>query len=539
MKFLRQSLVGVFLAALTLALLIYSGQVIVSAVQERMSQEVRPPQAQERVFAVNLQTARPETVTPILEAFGEVQSRRTLELRAASQGRVTYLAESFVEGGTVTAGELLMQVDPADAEGALDRAQSDMLDAEAEVRDADRGLILARDELEAARDQSALRERAYQRQLDLSDRGVGTATTVESAELAAAQARQSVLASRMSVAQAEARVDQAQTTLARARVARRTAERDLEDTRLTAPYDGTLSEVTLVEGRLVQLNERIASLVDPEQLEVAFRISTAQYVRLLDEDGSLLDAPVRVSLNIAGVDLMAEGRISRDSAAVGEGQSGRLLFARLGAAPGFKPGDFVTVHVEEPPLDNIVRLPASVLDAGGTVLVLQGEDRLDVLPVTLVRRQGDAVLLRGAGLAGREVVVGRTQLLGPGIRVRPIRNEAADTGAEQQAEAGTSARADAAPDGDASKADTPVADRPDGDAQPDGAVDLSSAVPGNQLSIGPSMLKLSDERRARLVAFVTDNKRMPEDVKARLLGALQQDEVPEPVVQRIESRMGG
>ena len=46
------------------------------------------------------------------------------------------------------------------------------------------------------------------------------------------------------------------------------------------------------------------------------------------------------------------------------------------------------------------------------MLVLQGEDRLDVLPVTLVRRQGDAVLLRGAGLAGREVVVGRTQLLG-------------------------------------------------------------------------------------------------------------------------------
>ena len=512
MKFLRQSLVGVFLAALTLALLIHAGQTVMNAVQERMNREVRAPQARERVFAVNLVTAQSQSVTPILEAFGEVQSRRTLELRAASQGRVVHLSEDFVEGGTVTEGDLLMEIDPADAEAALDRAQNDLLDAQAEVRDADRGLILARDELEAARDQSELRETAYQRQVDLSERGVGTAATVETAELAAAQARQAVLASRMSEAQAEARVDQARTTLSRMEVALRTAERDLEDTRLTAPFAGTLSGVTLVEGRLVQLNEQIASLVDPDLLEVAFRISTAQYVRLLDADGSLLDAPVRVSLNVAGIALEAQGRISRDSAAVGEGQSGRLLFARLEDAPGFKPGDFVTVHVEEPDLPDVVRLPATALDASSTVLVLGEEDRLDVLPVTLVRRQGDDVLLRGEGLDGREVVIGRTPLLGPGIRVRPIRPQALE-------QAGA----------DAAAPETAAADEATG----------SEAQAPAEMSATPSMLKLSDEHRARLMAFVTDNKRMPEDVKARLLGALQQDEVPAPVVQRIESRMGG
>ena len=53
------------------------------------------------------------------------------------------------------------------------------------------------------------------------------------------------------------------------------------------------------------------------------------------------------------------------------------------------------------------------------------------------------------------------------------------------------------------------------------------------------MLTLTPERRERLKSFVTENKRMPEDVKARLLGALDQDQVPAPVVQRIESRIGG
>lgn len=45
MRFLRQSLVGLFFAAVTLSLLIYAGQLVMNAVQERMSQEARTPQA--------------------------------------------------------------------------------------------------------------------------------------------------------------------------------------------------------------------------------------------------------------------------------------------------------------------------------------------------------------------------------------------------------------------------------------------------------------------------------------------------------------
>jgi membrane fusion protein, multidrug efflux system len=452
-------------------------------VQARMSGDRSAPPARERVFAVNVVAAKPETIAPELQAFGQVQSRRMLELRTAVGGRVITLAESFEEGGEVRAGDLLVQIDPADSQAALDRLQSDLLDAEAEARDAERQLELARDDLAAAEDQAALRARAFQRQKDLEDRGVGTAATVEVAELAAAAARQAVLSRRQALAQGEARIDQAATALARVRIALDTAERDLAETTLTAAFDGTLSEVTLVEGRLVSANEKLALLVDPEALEVAFRVSTAQYARLLDEDGRLLPAAVTVSLDVTGAELLARGRISRDSAIAGEGQSGRMIFARLDAAPGFKPGDFVTVTVREPPVENVARLPASALDAERTVLVLGPEDRLEALPVELVRRQGDDVLVRGDGLDGREVVVGRTPLLGAGIRVRPLREEA--------------------------------------QAEPDQA-----------------MLELSEDRRARLVASVTANERMPAEAKARVLALLSETLVPAQLVQRIESGPG-
>lgn len=159
----------------------------------------------------------------------------------------------------------------------------------------------------------------------------------------------------------------------------------------------------------------------------------------------------------------------------------------LARHPGFKPGDFVTVQVEEPPLDNVARLPASSLDASRTVLVLGENDRLESLNVELVRRQGDEVLLRGAGLEGREVVVGRTPLLGAGIRVRPLRQE------------------------------------PQAQAQ----------------MTKPDMVELTEERRASLIAFVEANNMISTEMKASILTALGNPQVPIRLVDRLEARMGG
>lgn len=482
MRFLRQSLVGVFLAFLTLALLFVAAQIITGAVQDVLNRNDEKPQSRERVFAVSVRLAEPETVTPYLEAFGEVQSRRRLELRAALGGRVLSLADDFEDGGTVVAGEVLVELDPADAQSALDRVKSDLLDAQFEERDAERSLLLAQDELRSAQAQSDLRERALQRQRDLQSRGVGATASVEEAELSAAAAQQSVLARRISLAQAESRVDQATTLLARARIALEAAERDLDDMTIHAGFGGTLTDVTLVEGRLVSANEKLAELVDPRALEVAFRVSTAQFVRLLDAEGDLIDAPVTVSLEVTGADLTAQGRISRDSGSAGEGQTGRLIYARLDDASGFKPGDFVTVTVQEQPLADVVRLPSSALDATGTVLVLGPDDRLEALPVQLIRRQGDDVLLRADGLDGREVVVGRTPLLGAGVRVRPLRLQA---------------------------------------------------------SAEPDMVELTDAKRDQLVAQVQASDAMAQDVKAKLLGQLEGAQVPASLVRRIETRAGG
>lgn len=485
MRFLRQSMTGLFITALAVGLLVYAAQTIGSAVQERMADVPGATGARERVFAVNTVVAQPATVRPVLETFGEIEARRRLELRTAVGGRIVALSEAFENGGRVEAGELLLRIDPSETQAAVARLSVDLQDAEAEQRDAARGLTLARDELAAAEDQGTLRTRAFQRQSDLADRGVGTSTAIEEAELAAAVARANVLSRRQALAQAEARVDLARTGIERARIALEEARRNLADTEISARFEGIISDTQVVEGGLLAANERLGELIDPTDLEVAFRVSTAQFARLIDEEGRLVDTPVSVSLTVAGIDLETRGTLARVDAATGEGQTGRVLFAHLEAARGFRPGDFVTVRALEPPVENVVRLPASALGADGNVLVLSADDRLELLQVRLLRRQGDDVLVRSPLLDGREVVVARTPLLGPGVLVRPLRSQEEST------------------------------------------VSL------------PEMLELTEERRARLMAFIDASDGMPADAKTRMRAQLAEPEVPADVVERLERRMGG
>ncbi|WP_288929511.1 HlyD family efflux transporter periplasmic adaptor subunit [uncultured Maritimibacter sp.] len=490
MRFLRRSLTGLFLAALTVAGLGLAAYIVRDAVETRMARTSGSMPARERVYSVALVPVQSQTVSPVLEAFGEVVSRRTLEIRARTAGTVVELGENFVEGGRVQGGQMLVRIDPSDLEDAVALARADMADAEAEVSDAEAALILEQDDLASAQRQYELRQTAATRQQDLLDRGVGLAADLETARLAESSAEQAVLSARSNINAARARVSSAKIALDRSTIALNEAERRLNEATIRADFSGALADVAALEGRLVTANEQIATLVDPDALEVSFRLSTAQYTRLIDSEGNLVPAEVVVSLDLNDLDLVTTGTIARESAAVGDGQTGRLIFATLARATGFRPGDFVTVTIREPELEGVAEIPATALSSSGTVLVLGDEDRLQEVSVTVARRQGDTVLIEIGDLEGREVVEERTPTLGAGIRVNPQRVDENAEGAE--------------------------------------------GVPA-----APAMVTLDEERRSRLISFVEGNQMMPPEIKDRILAQLRQPEVPANMIERIESRMGG
>lgn len=489
MRFLRRSLTGLFLLSLTVALLALAGQSFRSAVEARLTRETPRPPAQERAYSVDVVPVTQTRITPVLQAFGEIRSRRELQIRTRVTGPVVALGDGFEDGGRVTAGALLLRVDPTDLDDARMLARTALAEAENDKSNARTTVALARDDLTSAEKQSKLRAQALARQRDLAARGVGTEAAVENAALAAAAAEQAVLSRRSALASAEARLAQAENTLEERRIALDEAERRLAETDIRAAFSGTLTDVTAVEGGVLTTNEQVARLIDPDSLEVAFRISTAQYARLVGADGTLVRAPVTVRLDVSGVDIEAKGMIDRDSAEVGEGQTGRLLFATLDTANGLRPGDFVTVEAREPALRGVARLPASALGNTNTVLVLGEGDRLEELPAEVLRRQGDSVIVRAAGLAGREVVAERTPMLGAGIAVKPFRKEMA-------------------------------------------------VQPAQSLRDTTEMVTLDEARRAALIDYVRQAGNLRPAVRERMIERLKKAQVPAKLVRRLEAEMG-
>jgi multidrug resistance efflux pump len=482
MRFFRRGLLGLFLTALTVGLLLAAVYVFQNAQNERDARN-RPGQNRERTFTVNVLPIEIGTLSPELIAFGEVASGRTLELRTAASGALVELSPNFREGGSVTMGEVLFATDPASAQATLALAKTELREAELELSEATDALVLSNDELKASERQFALRIQAADRQKNLRKRGVGTEAAIETAELAASSAETATLGKRQSVANAKARINRSQTGLQRQEINVAEATRKLNDLTVRAGFDGALANVSGVLGGLTNANERLGELIDPNALEVAFRISSAQFANLASAEGGIRAAKVEVYFT--GLAAPIPATVERSSAAVGEGLTGREVFARLTGeqVSAVRAGDFVTVKITEPAMQNVAKIPSGATTASGEVLVVGEDNRLTAATVKILRRQGDDLIVRARNIDGKRIVMQRAPQLGVGILIEP-------RGAEVK----------------------PVLEAPED-------VDLTA------------------EQQAAMAAFVKDGQ-MPDAVKQRMLKRIESGTVPKRMFDRINDSMG-
>jgi hypothetical protein len=484
MRFFRRGLFGLFLTALTVGLLLVGVYIFQNAQNERESRRGQRTE-RERSFSVNVMPIEIGTISPELIAFGEVVSGRTLELRTAASGALVEMSPNFREGGAVKKGDLLFATDPASASATLALAQTELREAEAELSEARDALVLSNDELKAAERQFELRMQAADRQKNLRTRGVGTESALESAELSASSAETAALGKRQGVANANARINRAQTGLTRRQINVAEAQRKLDDLTVHASFDGVLANVSGVLGGLTNGNERLAELIDPNALEVSFRISSAQFANLSGATGGIKAAKVNVFFTGLGAPIPA--KVERSSAAVGEGLTGREIFARLSGdqVASVRTGDFVSVRISEPALNRVAQIPATATNATGEVLVVGEDNRLSAANVEILRKQGDNLIVRARGLSGQRIVAQRAPQLGAGILIVPR-------------------------DPNAKLGDKPK--------EPEG-------------------VKLTAEQQAKMIEFVKGGP-MPDGVKKRMLKQIETGTVPQRMFDRITSNMG-
>lgn len=381
--------------------------------------ETAPKPVQERVWPVAAITATPKGVEPEIKVFGQIFAGRQVELRPLVEGRVVETGPAFVEGGVVGTGDLLIAIDPFDYKNAVEERQAQLGEARAkrgEIQAERAGALKLR-----ARDkeQVALRDRDVKRRKRLVTRGASSEKALDDARLALSEARQRLIERERNIAQYGSRISQQKAVIDRLEVQLRQAQRDLEQTRLVAPFEGFLVDASIELGKRVSRSDRVARLIDARRLEVRFFLSDENFGRLLSV-GHWRGREVRAVWTAGDTVREFTATIDRIQGEVDAAKGGVELFARIkGAALGtpLRPGAFVEVWFKEKRYENAVKIPESALHRGSRIFVVR-EGRLDERKVKLLARSGNDIYIRSALAPGAKIVTTRFPEMAPGLKVQ-------------------------------------------------------------------------------------------------------------------------
>ncbi len=393
--------------ALTVA---YSGNLAQPPAAE---QSKRPP------TAVRVLTMTPVDLVPRVSGFGIAEPAREWRAIARVEAEVVETAPDLANGKTVDAGAVLLRLDDTDLKLAL--AQIDAQLAALAVKDQTlaASLDIASADLDLSRGE-------LDRQKSLAQEGVSTQARVDTARRAELSARSKVVEveSQLSLNAAERNVLKAQ----QAAVAR-----SLEFTKITAPYDIRIGEVSAELGQVVNRGQTLLTAEGLDATEIAAQFSMGRIgplLRAVGDGATVLDLKAKVRLAAPGHSVMWNAKIDRIGEAIDPRTQSTAIVVRVedpyeqaeaGARPPLRRNTFVEVILMAP------KRPALIapLDAvrGGKALVVSSEGTLENRDVTIGYTIGDIAVVSDGLSEGDKLVVTDPAIAVPGMTVKPMEDK--------------------------------------------------------------------------------------------------------------------
>jgi membrane fusion protein (multidrug efflux system) len=356
------------------------------------SPQGRPP------TEVGVVTLQPQSVDITTELPGRTTAARLAEVRPQVNGII--LKRLFTEGAEVKAGQQLYQIDPAPYQAALDTAKAELARAEAAANSA---------RTKAARYRDLVRSRAVSQQ-DYDD----IAATLLENEAAVASAKASI----------------------------RTAQINLDYTKVNSPISGRIGRSAFTEGALVTANQTqvLATVTQLDPIHVDVTQSSAELFRLRQAlSGGRIQsgedkAPVTLLVGSGNDAAYAhQGELQFSEVNVDETTgSVRLRATFPNPNNDLLPGLFVRARINWGAVPNVFMVPQQAVvrrpDGSAFVWAVSPDQKVAQKTVKAERAIGDKWLVSEGVAAGDRVVVEGVQKVAPGAQVTAVALDAEKSG---------------------------------------------------------------------------------------------------------------
>lgn len=336
----------------------------------------RPPAQSLPVVETTIVT--PESYQVSVQSQGTVVPRTQSTLIPEVAGRIVSIAPNFRSGGSFVAGELLFKIDASDYRHAITITRAD----------------LARAQL-ALEQEKALAQHALEDWKKLGRKQAATDLTLHKPQVISAEAE---------VAAAEARLQQAETNLAR--------------TQIRAPYAGRVLEKQVDVGQYVSPGTVAATIYAVDAAEVRLPLTDRQLAFVKLPDGGKHNASVTLKSRMGHSGKSSvhqwQGQLVRTDGAIDTASRQLFVVAKIdkpfqykekqnGATPPLKIGQFVEADILGEKLEGVFVLPRAAVEASDEVLVITADRQIERRSVQVALRKGEQVVVSAGLTAGERI----------------------------------------------------------------------------------------------------------------------------------------
>jgi HlyD family secretion protein len=195
---------------------------------------------------VTVEEIRSRDLEAIVSASGRVQPTREVQISANQMGRVTRLAVE--EGQRVKAGQFLLEIDPRQLEGQLQRGEASVAAAQSGLAQARVGVTSAEANLEQSKASLELAEQTLKRQQDLWKDGLTPREALDRAQNDVAVRRADVKARETEVRARQQEIETREQQIKQEQAGLATTRYNLTQIVMTSPIDGIVTRRNIEEG---------------------------------------------------------------------------------------------------------------------------------------------------------------------------------------------------------------------------------------------------------------------------------------------------
>jgi RND family efflux transporter MFP subunit len=216
----------------------------------------------------------------------------------------------------------------------------------------------------------------------------------------------------------KARLDQQAALIEREKVRLSRMQRDLKNTKIIAPFDAHVGNIMARAGRVVGLNDRVATLTSADDFEVVFNLSDDQYGRFLTRNTEIIGRPLQVFWDVGGERISMQARIRHVGAQISQATRGVDVYAIItGKLPSnLRAGAFVSIVMTSQPETDVVAIPKDALYGSDLIYVIE-DGRLAPLRLADYVDIGDKLLVRSGLRQGQEILLTQFNEAAAGVAV--------------------------------------------------------------------------------------------------------------------------